>query len=114
PQRLTVAYFANRLRFAKFIHRLGEVTREWADDRGLGERRGLDHIAAMLSRAEIDERASDEDDAGDTVELSQLAHRVAKHDWRNRVVAAAGRGRTVRSSHGLEAMPLDQLGHLVE
>ena len=64
-------------------HGVGEVAGVGADDDGFGQGGRLDHVRAVLARAEIDKGSADEDDGGKAVEFAEFAHGVAEDDRRD-------------------------------
>ena len=64
----------------ELLHRLGKIVRKRANEDGSTEGGGLDHVAAVLARAQIHQRSAHEYDRRETVKAPKLAHRVSEHD----------------------------------
>jgi hypothetical protein len=50
-----VGDYSNGVGLAKAIHHLGKIARKWAYYNRFGQGRRLDHIAAVLARAQVDQ-----------------------------------------------------------
>src|SRR5947207_1464277 len=103
PQLICIHYFDDRVRVAKLQHRISEIRDEGTDDDGFAQRRRLDHVAAVLSRAQIDERSADKDNISEAVELAELAHGVAEHYHAARITWLC----YLRPTQDVEAVLLD-------
>src|SRR5205809_7845886 len=73
---------ANRVRNSQLSHRIREMAGVRPDDDRLCQCGGLDHVAAVLARPEINQRSADDDNIRQRVELAQLPHGVAEDDLR--------------------------------